>query len=446
MRVVLVAHEVPNTQHNAIGYVFRSLIGQLLESGHHVSCCFLIGEGPSESEQELRRRLDAVEALGVDVIALSNAVTPPQLKWHEIIMRLLLRPNLADLYPWVAWAPHVERALAGTKPDVLFIFETYQGLAATHGLTMAPRVALFGDPYHLPALYREQMHRGREPRSPRALARAMIERNRLKAMRQLLSGLDGGGAVAAHFVPWFRDNGFTNCRYLRNAVPDLGGPAWRARREAAPRPTKPKILLVGHKRGTATLAGLSLFAEVTLPILEERLGLEGFEVHVIGRYEPPADVAKKLARPSVRLRDFVEDIETEFLTADVFLVPTPIELGIRTRIIFGWSFGCCVIAHQVSALGIPEMRHEENALLAQDGAGLAEAILRALGDPALRQRLGEGGRQTYEQWFTPAVAGGRMVEELERAVRARGGQAHRPSRGAGVDVAPVVEVVEACRS
>jgi glycosyltransferase involved in cell wall biosynthesis len=99
------------------------------------------------------------------------------------------------------------------------------------------------------------------------------------------------------------------------------------------------------------------------------------------------------------------------------LVPTDIPLGIRVRIITGWSFGCPIVAHRANAAGIPEMRNEENALLADTDLELANAVCRLLRDQALQNRLSNGGRSTFEQYFAESVAGQAIVEELERLAK-----------------------------
>jgi glycosyltransferase involved in cell wall biosynthesis len=166
-----------------------------------------------------------------------------------------------------------------------------------------------------------------------------------------------------------------------------------------------------------------LFAKEILPRLEHELGPEGFEVHVVGEGEPPLELARVLPRPSVKLRGRIEPADSEFLSADIQLVPTPFVLGIRLRVIVGFSFGCCVVAHTNEAVNLPEMVNGKNALLASNGKGLAEAIIRAVRDPAMRNRLGLNARQTYEYYFAPKVAAAPIVTELERLSHER-----RPSQ------------------
>jgi glycosyltransferase involved in cell wall biosynthesis len=152
------------------------------------------------------------------------------------------------------------------------------------------------------------------------------------------------------------------------------------------------------------------FAREVLPALERELGTEAFEVRVVGEGEPPPELARP--HPSVTLTGRIEPADDEFRSADVQLVPTPFALGKRVRIIVGWSFGCPVVAHQAEAGPLPELREGENALLAGNGRGLAEALARLARDETLRRRIAEGGRQTYEQIFAPAVAARPIVERL----------------------------------
>ena len=107
-----------------------------------------------------------------------------------------------------------------------------------------------------------------------------------------------------------------------------------------------------------------------------------------------------------------DDPSDEFLSADALVVPTPIKLGTRVRILTAFSYGCPVVAHEANALGIPELAARRNVLLGSSADELADAIVRVTGDDVLRRRLEDGGRTTFERWFAPGVAAERLVELL----------------------------------
>jgi glycosyltransferase involved in cell wall biosynthesis len=197
-------------------------------------------------------------------------------------------------------------------------------------------------------------------------------------------------------------------------MPDLAGRRLRERRAALPRNDRPRILMIGHLRGIGTLSGLHVFVPEILPRLTEALGEDGFEIHVVGGHDPPAELADGLRHPAVVLRGQIERPDDEFLRADVLLAPNPTKTGASARILSGLTFGNCVVAHTDSLIGIPELTHGENCLLAADGAALAEATLAVLRDPVMRERLGERARQLYESVFRPEAAAARLVREVER--------------------------------
>ena len=82
--------------------------------------------------------------------------------------------------------------------------------------------------------------------------------------------------------------------------------------------------MIGHLRGIATISGLQIFAESILPALTRELGPDGFEVHVVGGYDPPAAAGNAFDHPAVVRRGQIEPPDDEFLAADVLLVPTPL--------------------------------------------------------------------------------------------------------------------------
>jgi hypothetical protein len=136
-------------------------------------------------------------------------------------------------------------------------------------------------------------------------------------------------------------------------------------------------------------------------------------VHVVGGQEPPDEFRGGLEHPAVHLRGQITDPAAEFFAADVLLAPNPTVTGASARILSGLTFGNCIVAHTDSLVGIPELQHGENSLLAGDAEGLAHETLVSLRDAALRERLGNGARRLYETSFSPHVAAGRLVEELE---------------------------------
>lgn len=420
MNFALITHGLPQPSSNGGPITCWAIAKALLGAGHRVTVVALAYPWDYFNTPERRR---AVLELGADLVQVETTTSgKPQAHRHHSFdkvgryLRWLLKPDLSSIFPTANLVPRTKAVLERVAPDAMFAYH-WDSLAAIHGLSLAPRMAGVGDPWHLPNL---QMWKQARPRLTPSYLRWTLSTLRAlshvpRLMVRLLNECEVSGCFQAHAAAWLLQKGAAHCTYLRSPVVDSCGSEWQRLRRETSKGDKPKILLGPSYLGaTSTSAGLRLFAREILPRLEHELGPEGFEVHVVGEGEPPPELARLLPRPSVKLRGRIEPADSEFLSADIQLVPTPFMLGIRVRIIVGFSFGCCVVAHTNDGLNIPEMVHEENALLASDGPGLAEAIIRAMCDPTLRERLGANARRTYERCFTPEVAAAPIVAELER--------------------------------
>jgi glycosyltransferase involved in cell wall biosynthesis len=410
VRVALVVSGgVPNPAASGGAVTAWTVLAHLLAEGHEVGVCALRDpEHYDPTDTSAESRVEAVRSLGADVVQLVSGSTTAfrsLARGPAARVRRAWRPREEELYPHLVDREAVRRAVSELGAEVAWIYH-FEALAASRDLDV-PRFAAVGDPPHLSALYRfrdELPH----PRALRRIVRLRTQiRHQPRVLVRFLNECAGCGAFAAHHAEWLRAQGATACEYLRTPVPDPG----LGERVATDRP---RVLLVGHLKGIVTLDGLRTFAREVLPRLEAELGADGFEARILGGYEPPDELAATLDRPAVRFLGHVEDPAGEFRSATVMLVPNSIPLGIRVRILTGFSYGTCIVSHRANVPGIPELAHGWNALVGGSGAELAEAVVRAIRDERLRERLEAGARRTYEEAFAPSVAAGRIAELLER--------------------------------
>jgi glycosyltransferase involved in cell wall biosynthesis len=107
-----------------------------------------------------------------------------------------------------------------------------------------------------------------------------------------------------------------------------------------------------------------------------------------------------------------EEVPVYFAAADVLALPYR-AISQSGVLFLALSLGVPVVASAVGAW--PDMLDDgQSALLVDPGSvtELSEALSRALGDPALRGRLVEGGRRVAEAHSWPAIA-----EQTETAFR-----------------------------
>ena len=425
MRVLLLSRTLPAPTGVGSSVHVWSLIESLVDKGHQVRLC--LSSHPSQVEDWRARMFDKsggeLSALGVDVQYLKA----PQILVDTRLVRLLrlfsktLAPSLEDFYPEVKLESQLKEQVESWGPDALCLWEIEAVAAGRYVAQGLPRLAFFTDPDHLIRRNRRRYRRVRNFRDRfyRAVE-SIAERDLESRMVELLRECDVVIDHAAHHAEWFRNNGVTQTVYLPVPVIDRIGDDWSsARAEKAASKNHTRISLIGNLNGVATVSGLRVFADSILPMLVQTLGEAPFEVHVIGGGDLPSDLARKLAHPCVHLRGYVDDVHAEFLSSDVLLVPTDSEMGFRTRIAEGLSFGCCVVAHKANAYGMPELQNGRNSLLGSSGTELAELVARCVRDPALRLRLGRNGRETFVAGLDGKLICGRMIDLLEAAVDRR---------------------------
>lgn len=421
MRVALVTtNRIPYLGANGSCVHLWTLTQALLQGRHEVAlCCYKHGAPGGEASQDVQERGIAqlrAQGVAVHLIPYKPRTRRGMLRAKVGVLKKLVAPGVADFYDDLAYQTEVTAFVQAWKPDVVMTYGV-GAVAATAALPPSVlRVASVVDLDHLAGRHKRAARGG----GLRARFKHFAGRAHPGVIVRLLGGCDLVVNHAAHHYAWLRVQGLADVRYCPVLVQDKGGAAWQALRQAARQTAPhPRVLLVGKVNGAATLPGLWLMAEAVLPALAREMAGRPYEVHVVGGGTPPQRLRAALERPEVHLRGYVEDVAHEFLACDVLCVPTPVELGFRTRIAEGFSYGCCVVAHAANAEGMQELADGDNALLGHSGAELARLLARCLTDAAERTRLGEAARATFEAKLDGLKVGGHLVEEVEAMVRQR---------------------------
>jgi glycosyltransferase involved in cell wall biosynthesis len=173
---------------------------------------------------------------------------------------------------------------------------------------------------------------------------------------------------------------------------------------------------VGKLGGTANRYGLEYLGKEILPALRRRLAPGTFRVEILGAGELEPTIRSKFDGADVIFRGFVPDIDEAILSAPIFLCAnnaTPFKVG-HTRYLHAWTLGACVVAHRDASLSMPEIRHNENALLGRDAEEIADLVVRAARDKSIRERVGEAGWETYRTQFRAESVASNIVGRIER--------------------------------
>jgi len=422
MKILLYTNMVPTKEHSTVTYMMWLLTNKFLEIGYEVSFLIPCREGSRTTDPEFQRHQQEVwSKVGVEIVyfALSHEnlldseeeyfrstrfrskLRNPA--YYKFLLRRLYSRDPSRYFPEIRFRDQLKIQVDTIDPDVIVSFADYGDTFALARAAQCRCLFILGD---LPTeSYR--MQTALQFAESQATFKAFQWRRRSyvagleRALLKLMRGEMRWYLTSHHYADWALSKG-VQAEYIRNIVPD-----WR--RETSLQDTSQSenerpftIVMMGHMTGTATLSGLYHFAYDVLPNLGSMLP-DGFEIRICGKGTVPADLGEKLSHPNVKMLGFVEDIISELEAADVFLVPTPLPLGIRVRIPYVWSLEICVVAHGANKFGLSELVHDENALLGNNGEEIASLLACVASNTALRKKIAIGGRKTYDQFYSPSV-------------------------------------------
>jgi glycosyltransferase involved in cell wall biosynthesis len=420
MHLVTVAPSVPDPSTGGGGNWNGSLIRYFSAAGHRVTHVAVVGKHASIGVDQ--RAMQEYSRLGIEVIVVPYRKRQAVHRNFARALATVLRPSIAELWPdeWNT-RPHVLKIIEEKKPDCVLPF-AFDAVVYTHGLRTAPRVAFQAEGPHINTYVNWKYDPAVMPGVSVEYGAYSLRTLLLKHLQErMYAALTRDLTIAAfagpHYVEWAKRKGLSNASFITTPVTDPVGNRWEEMRSTMPANPKCRILMIGHLHSTSNRSGLPIFFHELLPSLERIWHPDRFEIHIVGRNESmPKRFDSWRDHPSLKFRGPVFPAHDEFLRSDILLVTVPARTGSRVRILNGFSYGCCVVAHTANALGIPELKHDENALLADTGDGLARQIVRAAEDSQLRRRLGRNARTTYEQFYTERAGGEQYMRYIERAL------------------------------
>lgn len=408
MRFFFIAPTLPLAGHSvrAQTVVVREALRALEELGHEVVFQPLLHPEHESGEPDTRAEL-----------------LPPLTAPHDAVGStpgLMLRQSVsrdpAVFYPSYALRDELARRVAAARADVVFHLWCSAAFAAC-SLVEAPVFAYAGNPdhYSMAARLKHPDLFGIPRATPRNRAKLLLWRRAFDRFEnvhvELVKTSRWVGCVSAPNARYYRERGVPGAFYVQNMWPATGGSY------EPPQPTENAIVgNMGGQYATGNTFGLAFLGREILPELDRRLG-EDYRVELYGAGSLAPAVAAAVRHPRVVNRGFIDDIDEALRSAKVFLLANnanPDFVVGHTRILHAWSLGSCLVAHRNMAVAMPEIVHGENALLGETAAEFADNVVAALADDALRERIGEAGRRTWEREFQPAIVMRRVVDRIER--------------------------------
>lgn len=149
------------------------------------------------------------------------------------------------------------------------------------------------------------------------------------------------------------------------------------------------IVFIGRMDYFPNQQGMLDFCRDTLPLLRARR--PSVKLTIVGA-DPSAEIRALGEIPGVTVTGTVPDVRPYVTKAALTVAPLRIARGTQNKILEAMAMGIPVVCSQIAAGGVDAVPGEH--LLAADApAEQAEAILRVLEDPSLRERLAKAGRE-----------------------------------------------------
>ena len=242
-------------------------------------------------------------------------------------------PNESLIFPSYDLERNVLSNLEIDQPDVIFI---YHWIAAAPVLnSKVPKLLITGDLIHMPfetrMLYRKKLGLKLEFNLSyivKFLGVFWLGYHLRRQMIKMLNKADDGGSFGWHDSGWLKKNGAVKSKYYKTSLVDTN-PEFNINKYDFTNKGKFKIITaLSNLESTSTLSGMVFLFEEVLNKLKSSIGEKNFEIHVIGKGNLPESIKKYENDENIIMRGYVENINDEFDTADVVLIPTAVFLGL----------------------------------------------------------------------------------------------------------------------
>jgi len=422
LRVFFIGAHLPLAGHSvrAPTVVIREALLAFRELGHEVVFQPLLSHDAEEGVQaEGERALEWAHVNGVELLPALYAQPDAVGSTPRLLLRQAFSSDPEVFYPSYALRQELATRVQSSGADVCFHLWSSAAFGACAEVE-TPVFAYAGNPdhYSMAARLRHPALFAIPQRTLRNRLKLVLWRRAYRRFEDVVVRLalrsTWIGCASAPNADYYTRKGHPRAFYLQNMWPELAGT------HSAAEPTGNLIAgNLGGQYATGNTFGGWLLATEVLPALD-RLLSDDYEVRLYGAGRFSEPVARALEHPRVRNLGFVDDIDAELQATKVFLLcnnANPDFIVGHTRILHAWSIGSCLVAHVNMAKAMPEIVHGENALLGSTGEEIAEHVAAACRDDALRRKIVEGGRRTWEREFRPEVVVQRIVSRVESDLR-----------------------------
>jgi glycosyltransferase involved in cell wall biosynthesis len=168
------------------------------------------------------------------------------------------------------------------------------------------------------------------------------------------------------------------------------------------------IILTGSMSFPPNVDAACHFVNDILPRIAERVP----EVEVVIAGNAPAPAVHALAaNPRVEVTGPVPDLQSLIGECAVYAQPLRLGSGIRTKLLEVFPTGTPLVTSSTGAEGY-DLRHGDNAMVADTPEAFADACVQLLGDRELREKMGGAMRTTAQLTYTQRTVRDRIASTV----------------------------------
>lgn len=149
----------------------------------------------------------------------------------------------------------------------------------------------------------------------------------------------------------------------------------------------PSLLFAGGETHYPNKEGLNWFLREVFPLVQKQI--PACVIRITGTWSG-AFQKQFTDNSNIQFTGFVHSLEQLYKNS-ILVVPVRIGSGIRIKVITAFANAVPVIGTSTGLSGIPGIKNEENALIADDATGFAAYVVSLLQDEAQRERLSSLG-------------------------------------------------------
>jgi glycosyltransferase involved in cell wall biosynthesis len=176
---------------------------------------------------------------------------------------------------------------------------------------------------------------------------------------------------------------------------------------SAPWAARDGLMFIGGFEHLPNVDAVEWFVGSILPLVQREL--PGVVLRVVG--SKPPESLRRLASATVSLEGYVPDAARFFEASRVFVAPLRYGAGMKGKIGHAMSHGLPVVTTSLGAEGM-HLVDGENALVADDPAAFAAAVVRLYRDELLWSRIAKDSVRHVQQHFSADVVRGALAALL----------------------------------